>query len=191
LKSIQDNRQVLLEEYIVQHDEVSKIYPYSVNTIRIHTMNDGENVQIFLKPKMRLGAKGSVVDANSEKGSYRMRLNWDGTVEMAIRLDKWSYARQAKKHLDTGVAFEDVRIPYLDEVIDLVKEAATYFPELPYIGWDVAITPSGPVIVEGNYISGAFNTYQVINYLCHGVGIKKELEEMFAFCKAEKRTEEE
>ena len=191
LKSIQDNRQVLLEEYIVQHEEISKIYPNCVNTIRVHTVTDGEQIRIFQKPKMRLGANGSIVDANGKKGGYRLILNLDGTVERAVWMSRFYYISPAYKHKNTGVVFQEVRIPYLEEVISLVKEAASYFPELRYIGWDVAITPSGPVIVEGNYVSGAMNTYQVINYLAKGEGLKKDIEEMEIFCKRGERTEEE
>jgi hypothetical protein len=29
-------------------------------------------------------------------------------------------------------------------------------PEIPYVGWDVAIAPDRPVIIEGNYNTGVF-----------------------------------
>lgn len=190
LKGIQENKQVLLEEYIVQHEKVSQLYPHSVNTIRLHTMNNGEEVRMFLKPKMRLGANGSVVDANGTKGSYRLLLNLDGTVEMAVQLNKWSRAKQVRVHHDTGAELMKVQIPYVEEAIALVKEAAMYFPELPYIGWDVAITPKGPVIVEGNYISGATSTYQIMKFFSDGIGIRQELEKMLAFCTKGKSLEE-
>ena len=32
----------------------------------------------------------------------------------------------------------------------MVKEAALKIPELRYIGWDIAITDNGPVLIEGN-----------------------------------------
>lgn len=46
---------------------------------------------------------------------------------------------------------------------------------------DIAITEAGPVIVEGNAISGCFSTYQTINYLYHGCGLKKAIDEMLSF----------
>ena len=36
----------------------------------------------------------------------------------------------------------------------LVKRAALTVPELGYIGWDVAVTEKGPVIIEANHFPG-------------------------------------
>ena len=36
------------------------------------------------------------------------------------------------------------------------KEAAKVIPEVAYVGWDVAISENGPVIVEGNCFPGVF-----------------------------------
>ena len=42
------------------------------------------------------------------------------------------------------------------EACNLVKEAATVVEEVKYIGWDIAITPKGPSIIEGNSYPGVF-----------------------------------
>ena len=36
------------------------------------------------------------------------------------------------------------------ELCDLAKKAATVVPQVRYIGWDIAVTPHGPTIIEGN-----------------------------------------
>ena len=46
--------------------------------------------------------------------------------------------------------FQGYQIPYVKEAIDLCLKAATVVPQLRYIGWDVATTPTGPAIIEGN-----------------------------------------
>ena len=45
----------------------------------------------------------------------------------------------------------------------LAMQAATEVPQMGYIGWDVAITPEGPLLIEANTIPG-FNTAQYRGY---------------------------
>ena len=40
------------------------------------------------------------------------------------------------------------------EAIELVKQTAGVVPEIGYVGWDVAFSTKGPVIVEGNEYPG-------------------------------------
>lgn len=53
-------------------------------------------------------------------------------------------------HPVTGVAFSDFTIPLMPEIRDLITRAALAFKPLRTIGWDVAITNAGPVLIEGN-----------------------------------------
>ena len=55
-----------------------------------------------------------------------------------------------EKHPITGDIFEGYQLPYWKEVIELVKTSHKAIIGLQSIGWDVAITPSGPVLIEGN-----------------------------------------
>lgn len=48
------------------------------------------------------------------------------------------------------------KVPMFNEAVNLVKECAKIIPEVAYVGWDVAISENGPVIVEGNCFPGVF-----------------------------------
>ena len=48
-----------------------------------------------------------------------------------------------------------VKIPFWDEIIKLVKKAATVEPDIKYVAWDVCITAKGPEIIEGNESFGS------------------------------------
>ena len=47
-------------------------------------------------------------------------------------------------------------VPLFHEAVELVKECAKVIPEIAYVGWDVAISDKGPVIVEGNCFPGVY-----------------------------------
>jgi hypothetical protein len=50
-----------------------------------------------------------------------------------------------------GIEFYGMRVPFWEEARDVVLRAAAGFPWCRCIGWDVAVTPTGPVLIEGNH----------------------------------------
>lgn len=47
------------------------------------------------------------------------------------------------------------RLPHWDEAVSLVLRAHRTFPNIAFIGWDVAFTDKGPLLIEGNQGFGA------------------------------------
>ena len=41
-------------------------------------------------------------------------------------------------------------IPYWNEVVEMAERASLKVPQIHYVGWDIAITDKGPVMIEGN-----------------------------------------
>jgi hypothetical protein len=172
----------ILEDYVCQHAAVNEIYPGSVNPIRMHTVNNGEEVRCYINPYMRIGANGNTIDIGNV--CYKLILNTDGTVRESVVIDS-GFLEKIDYHKDTGKRFSEVKIPFMEEAYELVKEAALRCPETPYIGWDVAISQNGPVLIEGNGCSGCFNMCQRISNIYHGCGMKKEILEMLEFALGE------
>ena len=56
-----------------------------------------------------------------------------------------------ERHPDSGVRFRDFLVPQWPMLREAAKHAAAAFPEFRTVGWDVALTPDGPVILEGNW----------------------------------------
>jgi hypothetical protein len=52
-------------------------------------------------------------------------------------------------YTDTGYEFAGFEVPYFMEALDTVKTAAAILPHR-LVGWDIAITEEGPVLLEGN-----------------------------------------
>ncbi|TDQ80609.1 putative polysaccharide biosynthesis protein [Dongia mobilis] len=57
-------------------------------------------------------------------------------------------------HPTTGATITGRQLPFWQETKDLLCRGHAAFPDRVTIGWDVAITDEGPVIVEGNVQSG-------------------------------------
>jgi glutathione synthase/RimK-type ligase-like ATP-grasp enzyme len=57
---------------------------------------------------------------------------------------------QVTHHPDTGREFAGQVIPMWAGVLDLARRAARAVWPVRTVGWDIAVTPSGPVLLEGN-----------------------------------------
>ena len=54
-----------------------------------------------------------------------------------------------ERHPDTGVMIRGFQIPNWVELLHFTEEAAMHYP-MKYVGWDIALTPEGPALIEGN-----------------------------------------
>lgn len=137
------------QDVIVQHDAINKIYKHSVNTIRFDTYMDKNNKIHILVAYMRFGRGGNVVD-NMSSGGFYVGVDEKNGVLKSKSYQFMKYGGgQLDRHPDTGIIFEGYKIPYFKEACELIEKCVTYIPDR-IIGWDIAITENGPVIIEGN-----------------------------------------
>jgi hypothetical protein len=59
-------------------------------------------------------------------------------------------AARTERHPDTGGRLAGFRLPHWSEALALCLKAHASFSAYAYVGWDVAFTDDGPVLVEGN-----------------------------------------
>lgn len=169
-----DNDITLLEEVIKQSDEMNKIYPGSVNTIRVVTIIGKEGKPEVLACAMRIGANNSYVD-NFNHGGLVITVdrNTGVTSNVAVNID----GKEFTHHPDTNAQIANIQIPKWNEVIETCKEAALVVPEVKYVGWDVAITPDGITLIEGNQIPG-YDLYQMPQHMVNKTGILPRCKEI-------------
>ena len=149
---------LFLEELVVQHEDLNKLCPASVNTIRVMTYyNHGDPRILWMG--MRVGSGTSAVD-NFSSGGMVVAIDTENGCLKGDAIDKVSNTYAT--HPTTGVQFDGFPIPCFDQIADLVLETAKLEDKILVIGWDVAITPEGPVLIEGNRRPG-FGLSQVLD----------------------------
>ncbi|MBQ4819556.1 sugar-transfer associated ATP-grasp domain-containing protein [Aquimarina sp. MMG016] len=139
----------IFQEVVKQHDLINTIYADSINTIRFDTYIDkNKNIHI-LSAFMRFGQGGSFID-NGSAGGFYLSVNMEkGTlIGCSHQLMKYGGER-LDAHPDTGIVFEGYKIPYFTESCELIRKAVSLIPDR-IIGWDIAISKDGPLIIEGN-----------------------------------------
>lgn len=158
----------ILEEIVVQHPEMSKLCPTSVNTCRIATLL-GDKQQGIVYAFLRIG-NGKVMD-NVDCGGMAARIDLDSGKLLTVGADK--QGSTYTNHPITGTPIVGFTIPYWEEAKAMCLEAAQKVPQMRFVAWDVAITPDGPTFIEGN----SFPSHAVPQFAAHypdGIGILPE-----------------
>ena len=157
----------VVEELIKQNSVLSDLHPESVNTLRINTVNYGDSVEVKW-PCLRIGCGDSIVDNAGAGGVF-------GAIDVAtgvITNVSDEFHHTYTEHPDTGIPLIGFQIPRWQEACEMAKELAALIPDCPFIGWDLALTDNGWVMVEGNH--RPLLIYQIAT----GKGIRKEFSEM-------------
>ena len=137
---------------IENHVDIKKINPSSLNTLRLVTCRrkDG-TLELWDPGMMRIGRANANVD-NFAKGGIGVGIDLSG------RLKKYGYSHdrelnyvKTQSHPDSKVPFEGYPVPFYAESVELALKAHALFPRLLTVGWDVAVTQDGPMLVEGNH----------------------------------------
>lgn len=132
----------ILEEVIRQHEQMNKLYPHSVNTLRVVTFR-----REIIGCVLRIGAGGSEVDNASSGGMYA-EVNIDNGIIMTSARNY--LGQEYFQHPDTKVSIIGFSIPMWEQCKEIIEKAGSLTDGVPLVGWDVAVTPDGPVLVEVN-----------------------------------------
>lgn len=152
IANLSNKFELLIQNKLIQHADVSKIYEKSVNTLRIVTINnthspDANNVYL-LGVELRLGAKGNVTD-NISAGGIKIGVDSRGKL-CKYGFYNHKYGTKTTYHPDTNIVFEGYQLPFYEDAIKLCKTFHAKLKEIHLIGWDVALTVNGPIFIEGN-----------------------------------------
>jgi hypothetical protein len=151
----------IVEELITQHPDMARLYPNSVNTIRIETLLDKNGDVHILNSIVIMGRGGSVV-SNTHFGGIMCHIDpQTGIIDSKGRNPK---NEVFTIHPDTNVVLPGYKIPNWEGVIPFAKQLAKVCPNGRHIGWDIVITSDGYDVIEGNLKPGH------CTQVCDGVG---------------------
>lgn len=160
----------LFESIVVQSDQIRKFNRSSVNTVRFMTAlyPDG-SVKIFAT-FMKIGRAGSDVDNAGGGGNVDCAINIEtGECYNALQFNSYTDVKKVDRHPDSGEMINGVHIENWNEIKKCLCDYQTRIPQLKTIGWDVALTDNGPVIIEIN------NYWDTTGQLFLGKGWKEEV----------------
>lgn len=166
----------IFQPVIENHAEIKTLNSQTLNTMRIVTCRtkDG-NYELLMHGVLRIGRSHGVVD-NFHQGGIGIGIDENGRLKRyGYSQDKYVNYFKVECHPDTQLPFEGREVPFYQESVELVLEAHKLFPSLLTIGWDVAVTPAGPVLVEGN------ETWDIeILQIAHQEGLASKIREIYS-----------
>lgn len=150
LKEISKNDWII-QEGIQNDEEISKIYKYSVNSFRVLTYFMPEYGAKAIYCILKFGNNKAITD-NAHTGGVYVRINMENGELFDTAYDE--DLREYKFHPLTGHKFVGTKIKGVKKIIETAELLGNKLPNLTFIGWDIAITPTGPVVLEGNSSPG-------------------------------------
>ena len=171
-----DNGVWVLQRPIRSHEQFRRINASALNTTRIVTIMNGN------EPEYLCGfqgfATGRALTDSWSQGSVYVGIDQEREClkEHGITAISDPRAGLLTEHPDSKIVFRGYSVPFLREAIELCIKAhrLLYFNFI--VGWDVAITDEGPLIVEANERPG-MNVAQ-----CLDGGLRKNIEKCAEVC---------
>lgn len=157
--------QWIVEERIRQAKAIADWNESCVNTVRFLSFLNPRTGFNAITPFFRTGRKGAVVD-NAGSGGIFANVDVKTGIICTCGIDEMG--NRYEEHPDSHLQYEGWQIPQYEQLVAMVKEMhETIMPSHPYVGWDLALTDNGWVVIEANW-------GQFINQYVDHVGRKRE-----------------
>lgn len=151
---------VVVEQPIVQSEQMARFHPLSVNTLRLATAVKKDGTAHLLFAFLKLGQGESIVD-NGAAGGICCPIDPD--TGMVVGPGMTETGKRFLVHPDSGLQINGLRVPQWEQALATALELARLSPTQTYVGWDLALTDDGWVLVEGNR-GGTFLITQMLTH---------------------------
>jgi len=144
-------QKLLVEEKVAQAASFSALNQSSVNTIRMLTQLHPNGEADLILAFIRIGRQGRWVDNAAKGGNVMAKVNKEtGRLENIISFINYRTFEAITHHPDSGVNLVDFEIRDWKLILEQVLGFQRKISWLKAIGWDIAITDTGPVVIEIN-----------------------------------------
>lgn len=145
----------VLQERLFAHPEIATLTGTSnLQTVRMATYVNRQRHAVIVCCQMKIIGSDLLTDnfADGRRGNFIADIpKAGGQLSQVFRTADAGYGTvTVETHPRTNAVFRDFALPHWSEACELVRSAALAFLPLRTIGWDVAITKDGPILIEGN-----------------------------------------
>lgn len=159
----------IIEEIIENCENLRKLAPGSLNTLRVVTVLDRKKELHIIATLIRMGNGIALTDNYHDGGMACVIDSERGVLKGAAY---GMSCRKYESHPYSHIEFDGFTIPHFDRCIQIIKEVVYYEPDARYVGWDLAITSNGVELLEGNIPPG-----EDITQIASGCGLWHQMQE--------------
>lgn len=179
IQRMRGKRGWMVQPLVKTHQNLQSVTSFrALPTIRANTcLVDGVSRLLFAVLRIPVG--DNVIDnfAHGTTGNLIAPIDIDTGRLIKCRGSankRWPNMVDVSVHPDTGNVIEGYHIPMWAEIMQLLERAQGSLPNLRTLGWDVAVTDEGPLIVETNA------TYDIdIIQVAYQRGVRSDIEGVF------------
>jgi Sugar-transfer associated ATP-grasp len=168
----------ILQPKLANHSGIATLSSGGLCTARVITFRKFDGPAEYLIASFRMPSGNSPADNFSRRGLAAAIDEKAGRLHSAVRMRPDNPPAVFAVHPDTNGTIAGVRLPYWNETVQLCLRAQDIFSKFLCVGWDVAITEQGPLLLEGNYDWGTTVIQQPHD---HPIGLTK-LTEFYLSC---------
>lgn len=156
VKALGHTRTLIVQPKLSNHSLIRKItHARGLSTIRIVTVRKAGQIKI-IGAALRIVVGDSEVDNFSHGASGNLVAGVDidsGKLVTAIgsKSRQWPHMIDVSAHPRSGEPILGVQLPCWAETVALAKQAHAMIDSLHTVGWDIAVTEDGPLVVEANW----------------------------------------
>lgn len=148
-------QRLIVQKRMRNHPDLVRLTGSEVlQTVRLRSLVTGQGQCVLGGCFFKVVVDDQLVDniAGGRTGNFCASVNLgDGALRPALALSSSGIGTEPMPHHPrTRHAIADFRLPWWEETKALVRRAATLFSPHRTIGWDVGLTPEGPILIEGN-----------------------------------------
>lgn len=145
----------VVNEFVGQSNFSKEFYPKTTNTIRILTMIDPVTNKPFIPIAVqRMGNLTSIPADNWTQGGLSAEIDLNsGELGEGVTYPKNGKLEWYSEHPETKSKIMGKIVPYWHEIKESILNAASLYPYIKYVGWDIVITDDGFSVLEGNNFS--------------------------------------
>ena len=136
----------LAEEKITNIGSIRVVHPSSLNTFRFTTIKTFDGKWHNASCTIKFGTGKSQVD-NAAAGGVVAEVD---TCGKTIAAYDFLLAKPITHHPDSGYPLVGINLEGYQEAAQLAMESSRKFHFMGSIGWDIAPSEKGPIIIEGN-----------------------------------------
>ena len=151
LSSILGQEPLIIESVVHQTKQIASFNASSVNTVRFMTTLWPDGSARVIAAFIKIGRSGKCVDNAGSGGNVDACVDVEtGEIKYAIQYDGWRNIKEIDNHPDSGQPLNGVFIANWRSIRLEVEKFQQAYPFCKAIGWDIAITDAGPVVIEIN-----------------------------------------